>query len=325
MSAQALRYLRVLWYIAGIIAFPAMAHANAAMELALTIFEWPMWLAYVAFTVVFEAIAMGWILKIKPLRALATSAKANLLTALLGAVISAPLWGVIGQYGSLVNPNPFGHTLMLFVIFGVLSALVEAGSWKKTAGQSAPVDAVSGEPLVRRPTRQSVLVHLLGAPLGMAILLIPPHPYPGLEGQTDWARIREVGFGVDAPPHLLQSAMAAYSQANGHYPKANSAEEALKLLAPYLGNKDKVLPQDYWTAAYRPSFARFDTHEMRREPYLWNPEVGRYSIDNPPENPIWLLKWRGNPVWGIIMVGVELKRTNDPVQLGEKAPAAAPQ
>lgn len=321
MSAQVLRYLRMAWYIAGVVSFPAIAHANAAMELALTIFEWPMWLAYVAFTVVFEAFAMGRILKIKPWRALATSAKANLLTALLGTLVSLPIWVIIGQYGSLLNPNPFGHTLMLFVVFGILSALLEAGAWKTAAGKGAPVDAVSGEPLVPRPTRQSVLVHLLGVPLGMAILLIPPHPYPGLEGQASWARTKQTGFGVNADPHLLQRAMCDYSVANGHYPKANTSEEALRELAPYLG-KSKALSEDYWTAAYMPSYARFDTHEMRREPYLWNPEAGKYSIDNPPEKQIWLLKWRFKPAWGIIMLGSDLKRTNNPEDLGEKPSTA---
>ena len=56
------------------------ASANGAMGLALSTFEWPLWLVYVGVTVVLEALLIGAWLRVAPLRALGLSVWANTLT-----------------------------------------------------------------------------------------------------------------------------------------------------------------------------------------------------------------------------------------------------
>lgn len=171
---------------------PAAASANAAMSLALTIFPWDIWFVYVIVTVIFEAVALGRWLKVPLFRALVTSIGANLLTATIGAFVAMPAWLVLGSYGGLLNPNPFGHTLLLFTVFGIGSALVEAYMWMRPAGVRIDQATINDVPVLTRVAvfRRCAAVHVIGVVVGLAVLLIPARPFPGLESQVSYARHR---------------------------------------------------------------------------------------------------------------------------------------
>ena len=152
---------------------PTAARANGAMGLALAIFAWTPWFCYVVVTIVFEAIALGRWLRVPLGRALLVSLGANFVTAVIGGSISGILCALFGFYGERLNPNPFGQSLLLFTVFGIVSAIIEAYCWMRATSfrRSAVV-------------LPSLIVHLLGVLTGLAILLVPARPYRGLESQV---------------------------------------------------------------------------------------------------------------------------------------------
>ena len=162
---------------------PTLAFGNGAMSLALSVFSWPYWLAYVLATVVFEALALGWWLKCPMKQAVWISIGANLVTGILGGFISGILgYGFLGVVGSTVNPDPLGQIVVMLTAFGVGSAVVEASVWRSKL--SANEELRPYAPVLAR----SLAVHLLGVPLALLILLMPERPYPGLEQQVGWHR-----------------------------------------------------------------------------------------------------------------------------------------
>jgi hypothetical protein len=228
------------------------AHANGAMSLALTIFEWRTWLLYVAATLVFEAWALGKLLRVPLGRSIGVSLVANLLTGLLGASCLGMV--AYGAPENRLNPNPFGHTLTVFLVYGLLSALVEANFW------------ASASPLImswRQLAQRSIVVHLLGVPLGLAILLAPARPYRGLEMQV--GTNRQLGFHH----RDLAKALEKYVTRHGRLPPARSYAEMLEMVRSDLGEVGKW--PDLWASAYQPVYHRFDTGEARRGPMIeWN-------------------------------------------------------
>jgi hypothetical protein len=121
------------------------AFADGAMSLALATFAWGPWFAYVVTTILFEAAALGRWLRVPWKQAFATSLKANAVTAVLGGLVSGIICAFIpGFYGGQLNPNPFGRTLLLFTLFGCVSALIEAMLWKgAVVPASTPVTDVA--------------------------------------------------------------------------------------------------------------------------------------------------------------------------------------
>ncbi|MBV9852080.1 MAG: hypothetical protein JO250_20635 [Armatimonadetes bacterium] len=304
---------------------PAPASANGAMGLALATFDWGPWLAYVAVTVAFEAAAMGWWLRIPPARALGCSLKANTVTALIRGLFSGIACAFLGFYGNQLNPDPFGRSLLLFTGFGVLSALAEARFWGKAAnwgkgGNASPgQEATAGGPTPPRPwhvVSRCLAVHLAGVPVGLAVLLIPSRPYPGLEAQVYATRVY---YLEDSD---LRRALREYVTNHQAVPNVHSYGELLSLLRPGLGRFAHA--PDLWAAAYVPDYRRFDTTEGCRSPIEWNGRAaGRRPYDDDgvtagnAERPLWLIRSRqGRFCHGLVLEGDLVKSTHDPRELG---------
>ena len=118
-----------MWLTVLLALIPGPAQADGAMSLALATFTWPMWLAYVVVTVLWEAYALGRWLGLPLGRSLRLSMWANFVTAILGGIPSGILsYSFLGLFGSVLDPNPFGQTLILFTLFGIGSALIASNT-----------------------------------------------------------------------------------------------------------------------------------------------------------------------------------------------------
>lgn len=283
----------------------APASANGAMGLALGTFGWDLWGIYVAAMVLFEALVMGRLLRVPLLGALGRSVWANFLTAILGGVVSGILSYIfLGVFGSRLNPNPFGQTLLLFTLFALASAPVEARVWL-----GAPT-TTSKKPHHSRVLALSFAVHLLGVPLGLAVLLSPVRPYPGLEMQ------------VGAQRHVflqgeLRGALNDYIGQHQALPPDLTYAEVLQRLRPDIDRfgRDPGL----WAAAYRPIYHRFDLGEMRRAPVEWNARAAREKLFEGPPRTLWLSRsCSDGHCEGLVMElpGAMVGRHSDPVKLG---------
>ena len=265
---------------------PVPAFANGAMSLALATFSWASWLVYVAVTVLYEAAAMGRWLGIPFQSALRYSLGANFVTAILGGFFSGIIsYSFLGIFGSELNPNPFWQTVFLFTLFGIVSALVEAIHWPKAGSQKS----VSVRPRNRYVV--SLMVHLVGVPIGLAILLFPARPYEGLEMQVNAQRHFWLG-------RRIKRGLEQYIAQNQAVPPAHTYGEMLETLGPALGRYAK--DPNLWAAAYAANYHRFDTGEMHREPVgEWNVAASGRKLfshtDRTHEvknSDIWLIRWR---------------------------------
>ncbi|MFN3651934.1 MAG: hypothetical protein ACK47B_20360 [Armatimonadota bacterium] len=282
------------------------AWANGAMGLALATFAWGPWLAYVAATLLFEALLLGRWLRVPPLRALGCAFTANLLTAGVGGFFSGIfVYGLDGILGSRLNPNPFGSAVLLFTLFGLLSATVEALVWRRAPSKSGSLP-------LRRVFGASVAVHLLGVPLGLAILLLPERPYPGLEGRV--GAHRQVWLQGQ-----FRRAVEKYVESHAKLPPERTYGELLQRFRPQLG--DYAGDPHLWAAAYVPRYHRFDTVERRRHPVEWNVAAAGERIDTGPPRTLWLLRYRsGGYHFGLVMElpGFAVRRSNDAAELSFK-------
>jgi len=305
-----------VWLALACVLLPSAARADGAMGLALATFAWGPWLAYVVVTVVFEAAAMGRWLRVHLAAALSCSLRANLLTALLGGFFSGIACVFIGFYGNEMNPNPFGRTLWLFTLFGSVSALVEASVWRRAVPNGAgPVGGAT--PRRRDVLARCWLVHLAGVPLGLAVLLLPARPYPGLEQQVYATRI------FFFQQRQLRDALQTYVDDHRALPAARSYGELLQRLRPGLGRyaDDPGL----WAAAYVPDYRRFDTRERRRHPIEWNPRAGGYRLPDDPTGPLWLVRSRyfGGSFEGLVLEpGGWVKWSHNPQEFEDAAATA---
>ncbi|MCW3094489.1 MAG: hypothetical protein JWL77_107 [Chthonomonadaceae bacterium] len=290
---------------------PSVASANGAMSLALATFAWGPWFAYVVVTIVFEAAALNIWLHVPFARAFNCSLGANCLTALLGGLFSGLFCALLGFYGGRLNPNPFGQTLLLFTLFGSLSALVEAYFWRAAIDTPLRKEAVPGGSATLRSwqvTLGCLIVHLVGVPVGLAVLLIPSRPYPGLEGQVYATREYYL------EQRDLKRALQDYISEHQALPPAHSYGELLQLLKPRLSHFAN--DPDLWAAAYVPDYHRFDTTERRRDPIEWNSRAAGYKLSDDYK-PLWLIRSRYHGFCeGFVLSGWGVKRTMDPKELG---------
>lgn len=292
---------------------PTPAFANGAMSLALATFAWPLWLVYVAVTVLYEAAAMGRLLGIPFKSALRCSLGANFVTAILGGFVSGFLsYSFLGIFGSELSPNPFWQTVFLFTLFGIVSAFIEAVAWPNSGSQKS----VSVRPRNRYVV--SLMVHLVGVPVGLAILLLPARPYEGLEMQVNAQRHYWMRHGI-------QKGLEQYIAEHQAVPPAHTYGEMLEAIRPALG---RYAPDpNLWAAAYAANYHRFDTGEMRREPFKeWNiaasgrklfSDTDRTQVDTA--SVIWLVRWRtDHRVNGLVLdlSSGNLTRTDDANKLG---------
>lgn len=313
--------------VSGNITFPAIlfclllpvpALANGAMSLALATFAWTPWLVYVAVTVLYEAAAMGRWLGIPFRSALRCSLRANFVTAILGGFFSGFVsYSFLGIFGSELCPNPFGQTVFVFMLFGIGSALIEAVIWPRAGSRQS----VSARP--RNRYVGSLMVHLVGVPVGLAILLLPARPYVGLEMQANAQRHFWLGRRV-------QSLLGLYIAEHQAVPPAHNYGEMLEALRPTLGRYAK--DPNLWAAAYAANYHRFDTGEMRREPLIeWNAAASGRKLFSDTERThdvsdpdIWLIRWgniHGVSGYVLDLSSGNLTRTNDAKKLGYPGPS----
>jgi len=148
--------------------------------------------------------------------------------------------------------------------FAIPSALAEGVIWSWFAkGKSSGLIIGS-----------SVLAHLIGIPVALAILLIPSHPYVGLEGFTRAKRRWVI--------HDSASRMTSEIQEKARIPDLNGDT------LPRIIATNPEWP-DPWTALYEPDFQRFDFGEMKRVPLQWNLALSGKRIGGDDDWQ-WLLK-----------------------------------
>lgn len=284
----------------------APAWANGAMSLALATFSWGPWLGYVATTVLYEAWAFGRVLELPWRPALTRSVGANALTAGVGGCVSGVLaYPFLGIFGTTLNPNPLAQTLLLLVAFGLVSAWIEALVWQEFA---APMGLD-----FRRFLARSCLIHLVGVPLALVILLSPARPYPGRESQAHAERFFWLGR------YEVRRALEQFIVLHQRVPPVETYGQLLEVLRPELGRF--ASDRDLWAAAYAPNYQRFDTGEARRGAKVeWNAHPAGFAqaLRGELVGPIWLTRVRANGrTEGLVMeTGGRVRATTDAAALG---------
>lgn len=277
---------------------PTLALANGAMGLGLEIFDLRYWCAYVVATVVFEAWMIGGFMGKSAWPSLGISLIANFASAFPCFVV-CPVFLHDSFVGTRLNPNPLMNSIAILVVAGLISTFIETLVWnvfKETV-------IYKGSILV-----QSLKTHLLGVPLALAILLIPPRPYRGTESMTRYyRRMQIIGYLIKRIQALDENALL---------PREKTFPEVWAKLPAWANGPDN------WAAGYLPEFGRFATGENRKVSFgEWNPAVSGHSVQWLYENsPIWLLRWRysDGTAQGIVFGLTENHKglTQDPKELG---------
>jgi len=125
-------------------------------------------------------------------------------------------------------------------------------------------------------------VHLVGVPLGMAVLLLPARPYPGLEGQVYTTRV------YDLEQLVIKKALQDYLSEHQAVPPVHSYRELLQLLKPGLGRF--AGDPDLWAAAYLFYYHRLDTSEKQRHSIEWNSSAAGIKLSDMTESSLWLIR-----------------------------------
>lgn len=248
--------------ILAIVALPAISSANGAMGLGLEMFHLGYWLIYVIAMIVFEAwwigrrSGVGWGVS------LGISLLGNLITAMLCSQLAAP---ALHQpvVGSRLNPNPLINAVILFLGYGLISAVLEAALWQSLT---------QGKRLLWR----SIAAHFLSVPIALAILLIPEHPYVGLDAFTQ--HFRRWTLERWAKRNLQDQI-----QGKERIPSFASVDEAIRAI-PLESEPDA------WAAGYKANYRRFSVGEDQGTPYEWNRELNSKAIGGEDDSWIWLIR-----------------------------------
>lgn len=253
------------------VALSATASANAAMGLALEMFEFRTWIVYACVMVLLEAWLIGTKLGFAWLNSILLSLLFNLITAFT-CVIGCFAPFLHGTFiGSQLNPNPFFDAVFLLALFGVISGGVEGFFW----GTALRLRREAKPVLLR-----SIGAHLIGVPVALVILLIPARPYRGLEASTGFQRSFFVRLAV-------RGAYRERSSKPGPFRQFGTFDELMAAVPP-----DRAHTDD-WAARYEPDYHRFDTGEMKRRRIRAElnpgfPKAGNWAIkiwfkqDEPP-------------------------------------------
>jgi hypothetical protein len=231
-----------------LLALASSAMANGSMGLGLEMWDLRYWFAYVIAIVALEAWFMGRWLKVRWPHALGISVAANLATALIcGVGLAAPFMHMT-LVGSRLNPNPFWNGVALLSVFALPSALMEGVIWA----------------MAFRDTRKpvfipSMIVHAIGIPVALCILLIPERPYQGLERLTRLYRHWEM---MDFKRHLEY-----YTLGENKIPAASDVEGLLREVP---SGSASGWPEDAWAMMHYPEFGRFDVRDRRSMPFEIN-------------------------------------------------------
>jgi len=271
-----------------------MALANGAMGLGLEIFDIRYWIAYVVVTIVFEAWMIGRWMGKGWTASLLLSILANSITAFMCTFTLAPVF-----HSQSINPDPFASTLQLFVCFGLCSAIAESVVWLTNRGTVT----FNGRVFLR-----TIRTHLIGVPVGLAILLIPPHPYRGPQKLAEFWRWHYLA-------KYLPRRLGAFDEGR-RIPQAQTLPELW-------GKLQRVADEspDAWIAVYRPSYGRFSRADETGQPIAeWNRLLSGKTWSEIREGPrTWLIRgWDSegnamgvlssdNNMWGYV---------SDPTKLG---------
>ncbi|MEA2553170.1 MAG: hypothetical protein QOJ65_1346 [Fimbriimonadaceae bacterium] len=254
--------------IAVLVAFAASALANGAMGLALEMFDYRTWAVYVVVTLVFEAWFIGRWLELSWGKSLGITVLANALTAFVCPICLVPVLHR-SFVGTAVNPNPLMNSVVLLTLFGVVSGLIESFCWSPSAARERRWQ-IRG---------RSLLAHLIGVPIALAILLIPARPYKGLETTTNRYRMWERDMAIHK--------FAEQFSAGARFPASGSPDEFMTDVVGRAGIWTST--RDAWALGYVANFHRFDTSETRRIPFEINPLLlGKTAKEMPAHT--WVMR-----------------------------------
>jgi len=248
----------------------ALASANWSVGPAFQIFSGWGVLAYAVVIVISEAAIIGKSCSMSAFKSLAISLVANFTTAFISLVIAVPTIRMI-TIGDDLNPNPLFTALVLLISFAMPSALVESLFWICFC-KSLPKS---------RFTLCSIGAHVICIPLGLVVLLVPPHPYHGLEYITlQYRRVHALS--------MLRAEEVKAAERNSLLP-ASSAEDFMVKASREAQMRGHV---DYWAAAYMPDFDRLDMGEQKRKPLQWNQSAQAQLNALHGDGKVWLMRYR---------------------------------
>ncbi|MCE9558341.1 MAG: hypothetical protein K8R88_05270 [Armatimonadetes bacterium] len=264
--------MRRQYLVAVTMLLPTVSLANGAMGLGLERWDLRFWWAYVVLMVAAEAWLIGRWVGFSWEQSLLRSVLANLLTGgTCGVGMIAPFLHYTFA-GTPQDPNPLLDSFKVLLYFSIPSAAIETWFWER---RDAPR---SGK------FWRVVAVHLLMVPVGMAILLIPPRPYLGLERFSQSARHRT--FMRDLSQYVLRE---------DHLPKGDT----LKSLAT------EVSPSRSPVSLYIPEFTRFATGEDWQHPeYTLNKAALGRKLNHELEDDQWVWLLRSTDGIGEIRVSL---------------------
>lgn len=271
---------KTVWVVGLSAVGAASALANGSMGLGLEQWDPANWLCYVAGMVVLEAWVIGLWLKFGWWKSLGVSLLANAFTG-----VGCGLGGCLAPFlhetfvGSRINPNPLLSAAALLALFAVPSAFLETFVW-------AIVSKRLNEPLGQPSLFMRVMrAHLVGVPVGLAILLVPPRPYIAMEIRARAARASE--------RRSFQQELQDFVWTHGHWPKAKTLDA---LLVEVEGKTGRA--QERRLMFYLPEFRRFDTGEAWRHPFVLDASVAGRKVDPDadPGEERWYVYSPGDPL-----------------------------
>ncbi|MCH7904617.1 MAG: hypothetical protein IH944_08645 [Armatimonadetes bacterium] len=254
-----------------ILCLATVAQANGAMGLGLEMWDLRYWFAYVVVMVGLEAWLIGRWIELSWTKSVLLSIGANAITG-----VACGAGGLFAPFlhmsfvGSRMDPNPFVNAVVLLTVFALPSAWLESVVWRWA---KKPED-------VWRFVKRVLVVHLATVPVGLAILLIPEHPYQGMEAMTDYNRRTKV--------RRIERALQQYVMVNEALPESKDVRGLARELEEHSMNYDE---NEIVLVLHRPELTRFSTGERWNHPFEINPELVGKRFDGGPEDMIEEEKW----------------------------------
>ncbi|MGC4045287.1 MAG: hypothetical protein QM758_15960 [Armatimonas sp.] len=130
-----------------------------------------------------------------------------------------------------------------------------------------------------------MLVHLVGIPLSLLILLLPSRPYTGLEVEVRHRR----GLVRHAVVKALEKTVR--NSKDKPVPLPKNWDELLELVGPAMPEPGKYSPEVLKVSGFEPCFSRLDTSEAFRATAEFNPALVGKDLRSIPK-PNWLVRWQ---------------------------------
>jgi len=263
---------RALAATACLLCLASFAAANWAMTPAFFMFQTWTLTAYVLGVIISESLIMARVIDHSWGRIIVMCLIANFITAVFGCFFGLPSmrYAIIG---GLVNPNPLLSAICLLLVFGLISGVIESFVWMSVRKETPRLKVFT----------TTVVAHLVGVPIGLAIFLIPSRPYLGLEQMVFHSR--------RAMADKALAEIADDMRASKPFPTVHSAPE----LMAYAAAQTRRYPdqrRQIEESAFVPNFGRFDTGESRREPLEFNPLMAGRAFSNADakKQPTWVMR-----------------------------------